>query len=294
MQRRNVSSGSEYESTVGYSRAVRTGPYVAVAGTTGAGDDIASQARDALHRIEIALAGSRRIAWPTWCAPACIVTDISLWRDVGEVHAEVFGDIRPVATMVEVSALIAPEPAGRDRGRRVHRRPSSAAYGATARAARTVPSASGWYGVTLITAVAGSGPYRCGNTIASGSVGTPGSQRTGEDNRAGSMRSSTQIGAAGVEPVRRQMHLLRRGQMHETVRGQRVGPKLAARLRRPPLFGTANVDQHGRQGLHTASLPGRQLGVTVRHDTPVNHQGTRPKPKASETVDIREQPMEVP
>ena len=37
------------------------------------------------------------------------VTDISLWRDVGEVHAEVFGDVRPVATMVEVSALIAPE-----------------------------------------------------------------------------------------------------------------------------------------------------------------------------------------
>ena len=55
MQRRNVSSGSEFESIVGYSRAVRTGSYIAVAGTTGAGDDIAAQARDALHRIDIAL-----------------------------------------------------------------------------------------------------------------------------------------------------------------------------------------------------------------------------------------------
>jgi len=54
-QRRTVSSGSEYESLVGYSRAVRTGPSIAVAGTTGAGDDIAAQTRDALRRIEISL-----------------------------------------------------------------------------------------------------------------------------------------------------------------------------------------------------------------------------------------------
>lgn len=108
MTRRNVSSGSEYEATVGYSRAVRTGPYVVVAGTTGAGDGAADQARDALRRIEIAL---RDVG-------ACLadvvrtrmyVTDISQWRDVGTVHAEAFGDTMPVATMVEVSALIAPE-----------------------------------------------------------------------------------------------------------------------------------------------------------------------------------------
>src|SRR5215475_8974195 len=107
-QRRTVSSGSGYESLVGYSRAVRSGPYIAVAGTTGSGDDIATQTRDALRRIEIALqeaGGSLSDVVRT----RIFVTDISRWREVGAVHAEVFGDIRPVATMVEVSALIAPE-----------------------------------------------------------------------------------------------------------------------------------------------------------------------------------------
>ena len=107
-QRRTVSSGSEYESLVGYSRAVRSGPYIAVAGTTGSGDDIATQTRDALRRIGIALqeaGGSLSDVVRT----RMFVTDISRWREVGAVHAEVFGDIRPVATMVEVSALIAPE-----------------------------------------------------------------------------------------------------------------------------------------------------------------------------------------
>jgi enamine deaminase RidA (YjgF/YER057c/UK114 family) len=105
-QRTTVSSGSEYESLVGYSRAVRTGPYIAVAGTTGVGQDVTAQTRDALRRIEIALAeagGSLADVVRT----RIYVTDISRWRDVGAVHAEVFGDVRPVATMVEVSALIA-------------------------------------------------------------------------------------------------------------------------------------------------------------------------------------------
>jgi enamine deaminase RidA (YjgF/YER057c/UK114 family) len=108
MPRRNVSSGSEFESTVGYSRAVRIGSYIAVAGTTGAGDDIASQARDALRRIDTALqeAGA---SMSDVIRTRIFVTDISLWAEVGEVHAEVFGDIRPAATMVEVTALIAPE-----------------------------------------------------------------------------------------------------------------------------------------------------------------------------------------
>jgi enamine deaminase RidA (YjgF/YER057c/UK114 family) len=105
-----VSSGSEFESAVGYSRAVRVGPHVAVAGTTGAGPagDIAAQTRDALRRIEIALreAGA---ALTDVIRTRIYVTDISRWREVGAVHAEVFGAIRPVATMVEVSALIAPE-----------------------------------------------------------------------------------------------------------------------------------------------------------------------------------------
>ena len=107
-QRRNISSGVEFESLVGYSRAVRIGPVVAVAGTTGAGDGIAAQTRDALRRIEIALRDAGAELTDV-IRTRIYVTDIAQWRAVGEVHADVFGDIRPVATMVEVAALISPE-----------------------------------------------------------------------------------------------------------------------------------------------------------------------------------------
>ncbi len=107
--RKVVSSGSDFEAAVGYSRAVRIGPHVAVAGTTGAGPagDIAAQARDALHRIESALqqAGA---ALTDVVRTRIYVTDISRWPEVGAVHAQIFGEIRPAATMVEVSALIEP------------------------------------------------------------------------------------------------------------------------------------------------------------------------------------------
>jgi enamine deaminase RidA (YjgF/YER057c/UK114 family) len=103
-----ASSGSEYEAIVGYSRAVRTGPIVAVAGTTGAGATIAEQARDALGRIDSALRDVGA-SLADVIRTRMYVTDIERWRDVAAVHAEVFGDIRPVATMVEVSALISPE-----------------------------------------------------------------------------------------------------------------------------------------------------------------------------------------
>ncbi|OBJ11936.1 hypothetical protein A5624_11915 [Mycobacterium sp. 1482292.6] len=105
-----VSSGSDFESAVGYSRAVRVGPHVAVAGTTGAGPagDIAAQTRDALRRIEIAL-GQAGAALTDVVRTRIYVTDISRWREVAAVHEQVFGAIRPAATMVEVAALIAPE-----------------------------------------------------------------------------------------------------------------------------------------------------------------------------------------
>lgn len=106
--RQNISSGSEYEASVGYSRAVRIGPWVAVAGTTGMGADVSAQARDALQRIEVAL-GQAGAALGDVVRTRMFVTDITLWPEVAAVHAEYFGKVAPVATMVEVSALIAPE-----------------------------------------------------------------------------------------------------------------------------------------------------------------------------------------
>jgi enamine deaminase RidA (YjgF/YER057c/UK114 family) len=107
-QRRMISSGSDYESLVGYSRAVRIGPYIAVAGTTAAAEGVAAQAREALRRIEIALQQAGGTLADV-VRTRMYVTDISLWQEVGAVHAEVFGEIRPVTTMVEVSALISPD-----------------------------------------------------------------------------------------------------------------------------------------------------------------------------------------
>jgi enamine deaminase RidA (YjgF/YER057c/UK114 family) len=105
-----VSSGTDFESTVGYSRAVRVGPHVAVAGTTGPGTpgDIGAQTREALRRIEIAL-NEAGAALSDVIRTRIYVTDISRWREIAVVHAEVFVQIRPAATMVEVAALIAPE-----------------------------------------------------------------------------------------------------------------------------------------------------------------------------------------
>ncbi|BBX07269.1 RidA family protein [Mycolicibacterium aichiense] len=103
----NLSSESVYESEVGYSRAGRIGPHVAVSGTTGAGDDVVAQTRNALQRIAAAL-DDLGASLSDVVRTRIYVTDISSWRAVGEVHAEFFGAIRPAATMVEVSALIEP------------------------------------------------------------------------------------------------------------------------------------------------------------------------------------------
>ena len=115
VRRQLVSSGAVWEPVVGYSRAVRVGSWVSVAGTTAAadgggavgGDDIAAQTREALRRIVLALeevgAGVQHVV-----RTRMFVTDISRWEEVGRVHGEVFRDVRPAASMLEVSALIDP------------------------------------------------------------------------------------------------------------------------------------------------------------------------------------------
>jgi enamine deaminase RidA (YjgF/YER057c/UK114 family) len=115
MKRRNYGSGSRWEPIVGYSRAVRVGPHVHVAGTTvtnEAGDligmgDAYVQARQALSNIQKALerAGARL---EHVVRTRVYVTDISNWEVVGRAHGEFFGEVRPVSTLVEVKGLIDP------------------------------------------------------------------------------------------------------------------------------------------------------------------------------------------
>lgn len=110
--RKNISSGSPWEEKVGYSRAVRIGNIVEVAGTTAMdGDtlvgkgDMFEQTRFILNKIEKALleAGS---GMKDVIRTRMFVTDISKWEDAGKAHVEFFAGIKPVATMVEVNKLI--------------------------------------------------------------------------------------------------------------------------------------------------------------------------------------------
>jgi enamine deaminase RidA (YjgF/YER057c/UK114 family) len=116
VSRRLISSGGPWEAVVGYSRAVRAGNHVFVAGTTAAGPDGTVfgagdgylQAKRCFEIIEAALAEAG--AAPRHVVRTrMFVTDISRWEEFGRAHGERFGDIRPAATMVQVSALITPE-----------------------------------------------------------------------------------------------------------------------------------------------------------------------------------------
>lgn len=112
MSRKNISSGAKWENIVGYSRAVRLGNIVEVAGTTavdgdkvvGEGDGYA-QAKFIFQKIEKALqqAGANLT---DVVRTRMFVTDIREWETVAKAHGEIFKEIKPVTTMVEVSRLI--------------------------------------------------------------------------------------------------------------------------------------------------------------------------------------------
>ena len=115
MTRQLISSGGPWENVIGYSRAVRVGSHVFVAGTTSAqpdgsvfgGDDAYAQARRCFEIIEQALAEAGA-SLAHVVRTRMFVTDISRWQEFGRAHGEFFREVRPAATMVEVSALLTP------------------------------------------------------------------------------------------------------------------------------------------------------------------------------------------
>jgi len=112
LKRENITSGSKWEPLLGYSRAVKVGQFVFVSGTTGGTDadgkvleTTGDQTRRALEVILDALKKAGASAKDV-VRTRIFMTDASEWETVGKIHGEIFGEIRPAMTLVEVSRLI--------------------------------------------------------------------------------------------------------------------------------------------------------------------------------------------
>jgi enamine deaminase RidA (YjgF/YER057c/UK114 family) len=111
--RRHIRSGNPYENTYGYCRAVRVGNTIHVSGTTAQPPDV--DGHDAYHQAVAALAIIQRALAEAGSGPEDVVRTVTYVTDiqdadlVARAHFEVFGDVRPAATLVEVSALVAPD-----------------------------------------------------------------------------------------------------------------------------------------------------------------------------------------